>query len=96
MITINIKQEAGEFAENKDIARDFRINTILPTLNKGEEIIIDFTGVDGATQSFIHALISEPFRKHGDNVLDKVKFKNCNKTVQKVITIVTEYMQEAE
>ena len=87
MITINIKQEAGEFAENKDIARDFRINTILPTLNKGEEIIIDFTGVDGATQSF---------RKHGDNVLDKVKFKNCNKTVQKVITIVTEYMQEAE
>jgi len=96
MITINIKQEAGEFAENKNIARDFRINTILPTLNKGEEIIIDFTGVDGATQSFIHALISEPFRKHGDNVLDKVKFKNCNKTVQKVITIVTEYMQEAE
>lgn len=96
MITINIKKEAGVFAENKDIARNFRINVILKALSEDEDIVLDFAGVEGTTQSFIHALISDPFRKYGDIVLDKMKFRNCNKTVQKVITIVTEYMQEAE
>jgi hypothetical protein len=95
MKTIDVKQKTGVFAENKDVARDFRLNLIMPTLKNNESVVIDFSGVEGATQSFIHALISEPFRKYGDGLLKKVSFKNCNKTIQKIIVIVTEYMQEA-
>lgn len=96
MKTIHLKPLVGDFAENKDIARDIRVNTLTPMIFKGEKVIIDFLGVHGATQSFIHALISELFRTHGSEILSLISFKDCNSTVQKVITIVTEYMQEAE
>jgi len=96
MKTIRLKSLVGDFAENKDIARDIRVNTLAPTISNGEKVIIDFSGINGATQSFIHALISELFRTHGNEILSLISFKDCNSTVQKVITIVTEYMQEAE
>ena len=85
----------SDFGENKDIAKDLRINMIMPALQKGEEVILDFSGVDGVTQSFIHALISEPIREFTDTVFDKLLFKNCSKLVQTVVQIVEEYMQES-
>ncbi len=85
----------GKFAENKDIARQIRLEQLIPALEKGQTIILDFKGVDGATQSFIHALISDLFRKYGPSILDKIEFKNCNQTIQTIILIVTDYMQES-
>lgn len=95
MIIIKLLPIVGEFAENKDNARDIRIKQIIPALHKGELVTLDFSGITGATQSFIHALISDLFRMYGQDALDKLRFKNCNETVQKVITIVSEYMQES-
>jgi len=92
---IKLFNKVGSFAENKDIARDIRINKLIPALNKNQEIILDFEKIEGATQSFIHALISDLMRTFGSNVLDKLKFKSCNETVKKIITIVIDYMQES-
>lgn len=90
---IIIYNRLGAFAENKDIAREIRIKEIMPALEK-EEVILDFENVQSATQSFIHALISDVIRKRGINVLDSLYFKNCNETVKKIIEIVIEYMQD--
>lgn len=95
MKSIKIFEKAGSFAENKDVARELRIHEIMPTLEKGDEVVIDFQNVDAATQSFVHALISEAIRKFGNDVLDRLKFKSCNETIRKIIGIVTDYMQEA-
>ena len=84
----------GTFAENKDIAREIRVNTILPALDKNEEVTLDFIKIESATQSFIHALISDVIRKKGIGVLDFIYFKNCNDTIKKIIEIVIEYMQD--
>lgn len=92
---IKIVKITGSFAENKDSARDIRLNKIIPALEKGEEIILDFEGIEGATQSFVHALISDVIRRYGAEVLDKISFKNCNETVRKIIEMVVEYMQES-
>lgn len=92
---IKIVSITGSFAENKDSARDIRLTKIVPALEKNEIVILDFEGIDGATQSFIHALISDILRKYGAEVLDKISFKNCNETVRKIIGIVVEYMQES-
>ena len=67
---IRIFERTGEFAENKDVARDIRTKEIMPILQKGEMVILNFNGVNSATQSFIHALISDVIRKEGVNVLD--------------------------
>ncbi|MEK7225621.1 MAG: STAS-like domain-containing protein [Bacteroidota bacterium] len=85
----------GSFAENKDIARDIRLTKIIPALDANDSVILDFNGIDGATQSFVHALISDIIRKYGIDVLDKISFKNCNETVKKIIGIVVDYMQES-
>lgn len=95
MINIKLFKRTGSFAENKDLARDIRLNEIIPALEKGQEIILDFTGIETVTQSFIHALISDLFRKYGSDVLDRITFKSCNETVQKIVMIVTDYMQES-
>ena len=96
MIHIFLYKEAGIFSENKDIARDIRRNKIIPALEKKEEVTLDFENVEGATQSFIHALISDLIRKYGSDVLDQILFKSCNETIQKMINIVISYMQESE
>lgn len=95
MILIQMFQCAGEFAENKDVARDLRLKIILPALEEGKDVVLDFSKVDSATQSFIHALISDLIRVKGDDVLDKVSFKNCSETVKKIISIVIDYMQQS-
>lgn len=83
----------GSFAENKDLARDIRIKEIIPILEKGEDIILDFEKIDAVTQSFAHALISDLIRNFGTDVLDRLNFANCNDTVSKIIEIVVDYMQ---
>ena len=96
MTLVPIFEHAGEFAENKDVARQVRLELVLPALKAGGEVALDFAGVTGATQSFVHALISELFREFGSEVMDRLYFKNCGETVKKIIAIVTDYMQEAE
>ena len=96
MIHIKLFESAGSFAENKDLARNIRMKKMIPAIDQGEKIILDFKNIDSATQSFIHALISDLIRNYGGEVLDKISFKNCNETIQKIINIVVDYMQESE
>jgi len=93
---IPIFANVGPFAENKDIAREMRLKEILPACERKEEVILDFENVNGATQSFIHALISDVIRKYGSEVLEHIKFKSCNDTIRKIISIVVDYMQEGD
>lgn len=95
MHNIKLLKLVGSFAENKDVAQNLRKEEIIPALNNGDSVILDFEGIDAATQSFIHALISDLIRIYGIEVLDKVIFKNCNQTVQKIIGMVVDYMQES-
>jgi len=83
----------GSFAENKDKARDIRVQEIIPVLEKGDDVTLDFKGVDSITQSFTHALLSDLIRNYGIDVLDRISFANCNETVSSIIKIVVDYMQ---
>jgi len=94
MREILIYERTGNFAGNKDIARDIRLNEILPYIEKEDIIVLNFNRVESATQSFIHALISDVIRTYGATVLEKLLFKDCDSKIQKVISIVSEYMQE--
>jgi STAS-like domain of unknown function (DUF4325) len=91
---ILIEKKTGLFAENKDVAREIRIKEILPSLEKNDKVVLDFSGVEVATQSFVHALLSEAFHKNGAEVLNKILFKSCNSAVQNMIEVVTTYLQE--
>ncbi|PIS22488.1 hypothetical protein COT50_01735 [candidate division WWE3 bacterium CG08_land_8_20_14_0_20_41_10] len=94
MSEIKLFPKTGSFAENKDIAREIRLNELIPVMDVGESVTLDFSGVDAATQSFVHALISDLIRKYTNTVLDKLLFKGCNNKVKEIINIVIDYMQE--
>jgi hypothetical protein len=95
MLNIKLVDFVSSFAENKDVAQSLRKDKIIPALEKGDEVTLDFAGVDSATQSFVHALISDVIRILGNDIIDKISFKNCNETIKKIIEIVIDYMQES-
>lgn len=92
---LKIRKFAGDFAENKDIAKKLRIEKIIPALKKHNEVVLDFDGVSGATQSFVHALISDPIRELQDVAFDNLFYKNTNDDIREIISIVYRYMQES-
>lgn len=94
MMKVEIFGLTGSFAENKDIARDIRKNKIFPAVSLGKDIELDFSGVTDATQSFIHALISDVIRMQGVDVLDNIIFRNCSTSVRTIVQIVLEYVQD--
>ena len=92
---IRIQIVAGTFAENKDIAKKLRIEEVIPTLSKNQDITFDFENVQGATQSFIHALICDPIREFKEIAFDHLLYKNTNEDIQEIISIVYRYLQES-
>ena len=90
--TIYLYKIVGKFAEDKDKARNIRQDILWPHLKAGRPLILDFANVEDATQSFIHALLSELIRETRGEVLDLVYFRNCNETVKKIINIIVDYM----
>ncbi|MDN5275081.1 MAG: hypothetical protein JWP06_982 [Candidatus Saccharibacteria bacterium] len=95
-ITISLLEIVGPFAENKDLGRDIRVKKIESNLAKDKKVILDFAGIDGATQSFIHSMISQVIRDHGSVVLESLFFKECSEPVQAIIAIVVDYMQQID
>ena len=92
---ITIKEYCGSFAENKDQAHEIRENHIRPVLESTNDIIVlDFSGVDSSTQSFVHALISGFFQDLGEEALERFEFHNCNKAVKSLIATVINYSLE--
>lgn len=95
MKSITLRDVAGSFAENKDVAKRLRLETLMPELAKGNKIVLDFEGVSGATQSFVHALVSDPIRKFGDVAFENLLYKHANDDIREIISIVYRYMQES-
>ncbi len=92
--TVLADEVGGDFAGDKDVARSIRETTLEPALRAGEALALDFDRITLATQSFIHALISDLVRSRDFDALDLITFENCNESVRELIEIVVEYSQE--
>lgn len=89
--TIVLLPLVHDFAQNKDVATSIRQKEIMPYLAKNEDVIIDFSGIEGGTQSFIHALIAEPLQVYGTVALKLLKFKSACPILQTLIGLVIDY-----
>jgi hypothetical protein len=92
-MSVEIRVESGVngFAENKDQAKQLRLSRILPEVSKGSKVILDFSAVKYATQSFVHALIGEALQTFGEQALDLIEFRNCSDAVRSAIELVVDY-----
>lgn len=79
------------FLEDKDLAREIRKEKVLPALERHELVILDFAGVNYATQSFVHALIGEALHRYEEAALDLLEFRNCSPQLQSLVELVVDY-----
>ncbi len=89
--TISLTASSSGFAEDKEAAKDIRINKILPALHRGDPVVLDFRQVTFATQSYIHALIGEPLRRYQETALERLEFKNCSPQLKSLVRLVVDY-----
>jgi len=88
---IKIDPGGEGLAEDKDYAREIRLREILPALSRDEDVVLDFAAISFATQSFIHALLGEALKRHGEHALELLEFKNCSKQLRDIVEIVVDY-----
>ncbi len=88
---IKLEPGVGGFAEDKDQARALRISKLLPALDRGEQVVLDFSEIRYATQSYVHALIGEALRKYDEEILQRIEFKNCSPQLKSLIELVVDY-----
>jgi hypothetical protein len=94
--TIKLKPVPGTtLAESKDEARKIREEVLLPALAAGQSVNLDFAEIEFATQSFVHALISEAIRRYGEEAFNMLSFSNCTDEVRQVVLTVFEYTLDA-
>ena len=88
---IEIPEGVGGLAEDKDLAKAMRIQRVLPALDAGDTLVLDFSQVHRVTQSFVHALIGEALQKHGAQSLEQIEFFACEEQVRRVVDLVVNY-----
>lgn len=88
---IDMFDVVGDFGEDKDAAAKIRRDDIEPCVKRGEIITLDFADITLVTQSFVHALISNILRVHGEKALDYLDFSNCSEVVRGIISTVVQY-----
>lgn len=93
--TIKIVDYVGDFGENKDAAREIRQKQILPAIEGGGKVTLDFSGVSGVTQSFIHALIAEPIMRFREQAFEGLSYTGVNDQIAEIVSNVYRYIQES-
>ena len=94
-ILIRIHDYAGDFGEDKDAARTMRQKKIIPAIEHGDAVLLDFSDTTGATQSFIHALIAEPIMRFREQAFERLFYTGVNDQIAEIISIVYRYIQES-
>ncbi len=75
--------------EDVEAAESVRRQTIIPLVNSGRQVVIDFGKPRFVTQSFVHALLNEVFLIPGS--LTRLMFRGCTKSTQEAIRLVAAY-----
>jgi hypothetical protein len=72
----------GSFLGDGDAGNSFRCEEIEPLLDREEEIVFDFGGVENLTDSFCNACFANLAAERPDTVKSNVRFINCSPVVQ--------------
>ena len=79
-----------DFEEDVERADSVREDQILPALEADGLVVLDFSGIRVATQSFIHALLYRVFRD-GNHVETSLSIAGADRATQEAIRAVTAY-----
>ncbi len=79
-----------DFEEDVEKAAEVRDKIILPNINSGKMVVIDFSAVKFATQSFAHALMYKVIRD-GQQIGATLSIANCTDSTRQAVMAVAAY-----
>jgi anti-anti-sigma regulatory factor len=79
----------ADFEEDNDVGARMRETELLPRVQRGERVVIDFSGVRAPSASFVHVLLSAVFQVPGSLV--RMSFLGCTPSAREVVRSVAAY-----
>lgn len=87
---IHVRNHFGYYAEDKDAAKRFRDREIVPKINDGLKLRIDFADVKAAPHSFLSALLATPITIYGLRAYKNIKVINALPEIRETIDYILE------
>lgn len=86
--TLSMENYFGSYAENKEGAIRIRDTKLLPALDAGKSVLLDFANVVSAPHSFLSALLATPARVLGMDTYKKIKITNAVPEIRETIDYI--------
>ncbi|RLL34189.1 DUF4325 domain-containing protein [Acinetobacter cumulans] len=80
----------GDYAEIKSEAINYRDKYLLPNLESGKKIILDFKNVKSAPHSFLNAFLATPIKVLGIEAYKRIKIINADSNIRETIDFIFE------
>ncbi len=91
-----LENQDVKFGSNRYVATPIRHKLEL-FLEDHKNIILDFSRVPNATQSWVDELLGKLVLKDGKELLNRIQFKNCTPNLRELIKfVVTDRVQDHE
>lgn len=84
----NVSNYFGPYAEDKQAAIKQRDSKIMPAVEEGKAIVLDFDSVKSSPHSFLSALIATPIKILGMSAYKKIKIVNAAPEIRETIDYI--------
>lgn len=78
----------GKHAEDKEAAIAHRKRYLIPAIEEGRAILVDFKNVENAPHSFLSALLATPIKRLGMEAYKKIKIINASPEIRETIDFI--------
>lgn len=83
----------GEFAEDKALAREICQEEILPKLQAGKRVTVDFRGIEAMGQGFFYQLVALAAEQYGEVAYREIVFRNVKREIGETMVGVYKGLQ---
>lgn len=84
----NIRNYFGRYAEDKPLAIRLRDDKLLPAIQEGVSITLDFEEVKSAPHSLLNALLATPVQRLGLTAYKKIKVINASPEIRETVDFI--------
>ncbi len=82
-----LEHTKAQFLGSRFRARELR-EELEQLLGRADEVVLDFTGMKSATQSFVDELVGVLILKHGPDIIQRLVFKGCAEDIKEIIGFI--------
>ena len=88
VLYFNVRNYFGRYAEDKQLAIKFRDEKLLPAIESGTAITINFEEVISAPHSLLNALLATPIQRIGLAAYKKIKVINASPEIRETVDFI--------